>query len=274
MKDHSPSYLRWIGRLIFGLMLLFFLIFGFWYVAFPKELINKKIDDFFSSKGIALEIEGVRKGLFYSLFIDRVECYIAKDMVRSEQPALTLSQIEVRLTLSSFLRLRPAVEIRGSLEGGTIEGNFSILENHLNLKINDAELEGMRFLNVVGISGKGVIHGSLSIFLGSKGSGEGELRFSVSDARLKDITDKGYIPLSLFNSIRGIIGLDKGRIKIHSLSLEGKGIYGRLQGSTLELMVNSDFSMPSLIEVGLLKFRRSPGYYIIPLVGIERGKVY
>lgn len=276
-------------KLVFALILLSILILGFWQIALPEDLIRKEIEGFFYNHQFVLETQGLRKGVFYNLLIDRIVCY------RGRQPILEANDVEVYLDFLSLIRLKPMIKLKGSLgrstvsvdNRGSIIGYFSIFENHLNLEINNARLEGMRSLADAGINGKGIVSGSVSIFLKDL---RADLRFNILEARLKDITDKGYIPLSLFPSIRGIIRLDKGTIYIHSLSLEGRGIYGRIQdstvkiqdsflifsrGSTLELMVDSDFTMPNLVEVALLKYKKSPGYYIIPLSwndGTERHK--
>lgn len=261
-------------RLILGLILLFFIILGLWYIGVPVELINKKVEDSFYNKGIRVEMEHLRKGIFYNVSIERMLCYEA-DRVREISPILVISDIEAQLDPLSLLRLKPAIKIKGSLQGGSIIGDFLTFENLLHVKIKDVQIEGLRFLNDLGIYGKGIVSGDL-FFKDSRA----DLRLHISDAELKDITDSGFIPLSLFNSIRGYIEFSDGTMNIHSISLEGKGIYGRIQGSRfkiqdsgviniggsrLELMINSDVSMPDLIELALIRYKKSPGYYIIPL---------
>lgn len=266
-----------ITRLIFCLILLFFLICGLWYIAVPSELINKKVRDSFYSKGIMVEMEHLRKGIFYNVSIERVLCYKA-DRVREDSPILVISDIEAQLDPLSLLRLKPVIRMAGSLYGGSIRGDLLIFEKLMYVKIKDVQLEGLRFINDVGIQGKGLVSGDFSLFFNDS---RADLKFHISDAALRDITDNGFIPLSLFNSIRGYIEFNDGTMDIHSLSLEGKGIYGKVQnlrlkvrgswlenvsgGSRLELMINSDISIPGLVELALIRYKRSPGYYIIPL---------
>lgn len=266
-----------ILRLFFALLILFFFIFGFWYIGLPESLINKKIEDSFHNKGIGIRLEGIRKGIFYSLSIGRLSLYRQKDSEGFKQPVMILSDIETHLDLLSVLRLKPRLLIEAYIEDSSIKGEFLLLGRRLNLRFYNLRLDSLGFLTNTEIKGTGMSSGSISISLKDS---KGELRFQISEARLKDITGSRYIPLSLFSTIRGLIVIDSKIIVIKSLSFNGKGIYGRIEnapfriqnskiifsgGSKIELMVDSDFEIPNLVDIILFRYKKSPGYYIIPL---------
>lgn len=249
----------------------------------PDDLIKKRMEDSFASEGIKLKTEGLRKGLFYSLTIDRIILKRIQDTPRSFSISnikslciepVDIELVEIRLDFLSLLKLRPLIVITASFADGRLSGDFSILDRLFNLTIERAKLENMGFFNDNVIGGRGIISGTASFYLKES---KGNIRFKILDANLKDITDRIYLPLSLFKTVRGYIEFSRGVIIIHSLSLEGNGIYGKIQDSrfmiqdmifldgSMEVMVNSDFSMSQLVDLGLLRYRKSPGYYIIPL---------
>ncbi|MFN3480252.1 MAG: type II secretion system protein GspN [Thermodesulfovibrionales bacterium] len=258
----------------FSCFIFIILLFGLWHIVIPDDLIKKRIEDSFASEGIKLKTEGLRKGLFYSLTIDRIVLNSIQDTPHS----FNISNIKAGLDFLSLLKLRPLIIITASIAGGRLSGDFSILNSLFNLTIEKAELENMGFLNDNGIAGRGLISGTALFYLKES---KGNMRFRILDADLKDITGRIYLPLSLFKTVRGFIEFSRGVIIIHSLSLEGNGIYGKIQSrhggtrfrtqdmifldGSVEVMVNSDFSMPQLVDLGLLRYRKSPGYYIIPL---------
>lgn len=253
----------------FSCFIFIILLFGLWHIVIPDDLIKKRMEDFFRAKGINLKTEDLRKGIFYNVTIDRIILNKIQDT-----HLLTISNIEARLDFLSLFKLRPLIIITASFAGGRLIGDFSILNSLFNLTIERAELEDMGFLNDKGIIGRGIISGTALFYLRES---KGNIRFRILDADLKDITDRIYLPLSLFKTVRGFIEFNKEIIIIHSLSLEGNGIYAKIQDSkfkiqnmifldgSMEVMVNSDFSMPQIVDLGLLRYRRSPGYYIIPL---------
>lgn len=255
----------------FSCFIVIIFLFGLWYIAIPDDLIKERIENSFASEGVKIKTEGLKKGIFYSLTIERI---ILNINPTNTMNSFTISDIEARLDFLSLLKLRPSIFITASIAGGRLGGNFSILNSLLNLTIEGAELENLRFLNDSGIGGRGIISGTALFYLKESG---GNIRFKILDANLRDITNRIYIPLSLFKTVRGFIEFSMGVIIIHSLSLEGNGIYGKIRDSrfriqdmvfldgSIGLWVNSDFSMPQLIELGLLRYKKSPGYYIIPL---------
>lgn len=266
-----------------GSLFLFFII-GFWVVAIPEELIKERIEGSFLSRGIRVEIEGLSKGLFYNLSIDKMT--LKRPSTASDQashlsptsntpsPSMTLFGLRARFDFFSLFRLEPSILINASFAGGGLRGNVRMFRNLLNLTIDEIRLEEMGFIKDSGIEAKGLISGTVSLYLREL---KGDLRFSIVDAIIKDIKDKGYVPLSLFNKVRGFVEFNSNTVNVHSLFFEGSGIYGRIRDSRLkiqdlrfsegsmEIMVDSDFSMPHLIELGLFNYKRAPGYYIIPL---------
>lgn len=278
LKKDSRYLLRTAHLLLLIPCVLMLLLYGLWYIAIPAEMIEDKIEGSFLDRGIKVEIEGLRKGLFYSLTIERMKLY-TRTADSNPSELLTLSSIVARFDFSSLLRLSPSLTITASLGGGSLKGNLSILNKQLNLDIEGVEFGELRFLSDKGITGRGTVSASLSLSLNGT---KGDVRFGIADAALRDFEGGGYIPLSLFNSIRGVIEFSNNAINIRSLSFEGKGIFGRVQGlrlilpetgrnlgfsgdSKMELMINSDFSIPQIVDLGLFRYKRSPGYYIIPL---------
>lgn len=259
-----------IGKiLIAGSFFLLILIIGLWYIAIPEGLIKERIEESFLSSGIKVEAEGLEKG-FFSLTIDRM-LLTGKDTPSLVHPFI-ISNLEARFDFPSLLGLDPSIIINAPFAGGSLKGNYSPFRNLLSLTIDNSKIEEMGFIS--GIDGKGIISGNGFIYLKES---RGAFRFNITNVSIKDITDKGFVPLSLFNAVRGFIEFDRDAMRIPSLSLEGKGIYGRIRDARfisrdfrfldglMEIMVNSDFPMPQLIELGLLRYRKAPGYYLIPL---------
>jgi len=271
-----------VGQLLlYSSTALLLLISGIWHIAIPLDMIRDRIEDSFMSMGIKVETEGLRKGLFYNLSADKLICYRAdsnklledgpKDLRFPGDPLITISDLKAGLDLLSVLRLRPAVLFHGTAAEGELRGAI-VPGRDMNLALRGIELRGLGFMR--GLSRKGTLSGMLSASLKES---KGEMRFSIDGAELNDITKEtlkvsdswganGYIPLSLFSTLRGIIIFDRGSVNIQSLSLQGKGIHGRFNSmaSSLEVMVNSDFALPQVIEIALYKYKRAPGYYIIP----------
>lgn len=253
----------------FSCFIIITFLFGLWHIVISDDLIKKKLEGSFAGEGIRLKTEGLRKGIFYNLTIDRVI------LNRKDTPSpITISNMEARLDFLSLLKLRPSIVITATVAGGRLSGDLSIFKSLFSLTIEEAELENLGFLNDIGIVGRGIISGTALFY---PKESKGNIRFRIIDANLRDVTERIYLPLSLFKTVRGFIEFSKGIINIHSLSLEGKGICGKIQDSrfrvqdmtfldgSIGLWVNSDFSMPQLVDLGLLQYRRSPGYYIISL---------
>lgn len=261
---------------IFSFFIFVVFLFGLWHIVITEDLINKRLQSSFPSEEIKIKTEGLRKGFFYNLTIDKIILNInSMNSINS----FTISNIKARFNFLSLFKLRPSIDVTAYVARGSLRGSFSIIDSLLNLTIEKAELDDLKFLNY-GIVGKGIISGTALFYLKES---KGEIKFRILDANIEDITDEVYIPLSLFRTVRGLVEFEKGGINIHSLYFEGKGIYGKIQdtgyriqdsgfseGSRMELMVNSDFSMPQLVEIGLFRYRRSPGYYIIPLRDFKR----
>ncbi len=272
--------------IIISVLVVLVLSFALWHVAIPVKLIELRIGELFLSKGIIVNLEGIRKGLFYSISVEAVTFY---SLLEQGKPAfdmdsggkgqsLTLLNLRAGLDLSSLVRLRPSIDINSSSGTGIVRGNLSLFDRKLTIEFEGIDLSDVGLTKEAGLDGKGILSGKGSFYLNDS---RAALRFSINNMTLKDIVRDGYIPLSFFNQMRGYLEIHDSIINIHSLSFEGKGVYGRIQDaqlriqnlqflkdSNLTLMVNSDFPMPRLIDLALLRYKRSTGYFIIPLRGL------
>ena len=107
-------------------------------------------------------------------------------------------------------------------------------------------------------------------------NGIGEVKFWVVDTSLKSASwGGGFVPLEVFQEIKGAATIKDETVEVRSLALSGRGVYGRVRGSikgmnvdmSLELMTDSSFGLGSLTHAVLGQYKVSPGYYVIPLKG-------
>ncbi len=240
------------------------LIFGAWFIAVPESMIHDFITNSVKSEKILIKPEGIEKGLFFTLTIDKIE--IKK---KDETPLLSLRNVNLKPDFMSLIKLNPQLFFTGQIHSGVIEGNYLTKEKSLNMRGRDIKLGEIQSLKLLNIEGEGNLSLKAEII-----KGEGEIIFNVKDARLKTtILPGGYIlPLNWFNDIKALLAVRHAITEVKSFTLEGDGVYARIKGNItgdaldlkMELMPDASFKQPSLLML-IEPFRASPGYYVIPI---------
>lgn len=241
------------------------LIIGIWYFAVPEVKIHDLIQNSVDSQNIIVKTEGIKKEVFLSLRIEKIEINRKTNNIT----LAVLQDMQIKPDFISLLKLNPVVQFRGNTYGGFFEGLWNMKEKSINMVGKDIKIEEIHFLNLFKITG----YGNLS-FKADMGRSQGQITFKVIDTKLKNtILPGGYIlPLDLFNEIKGLLKISNNVIEVRSFTLEGKNIYARIKGNirddvldlTMELMPGGSFENRHLLLL-IEPFKISPGYYVIPV---------
>jgi hypothetical protein len=192
------------------------LLFGLWYIAFPEDLITDILGNSVGGDMFYLKTDGLRKGLFYDLDVDRMilmkrDRRIAggKAPEGGPTPLLVTEEIHIRLDLLSVLTLHPEIAFSGKLYGGTILGTSSLAGNSLlQVKGSSISVGGLPLLGAFGVKGDGLLSGEVI-----SRKGKGELRFVADNLRLGSASLEGAILHPEWGWGKGEVeGNDKGRI--------------------------------------------------------------
>jgi type II secretion system protein N len=241
------------------------LFFGVWLIAIPDSLLIALIGNSLEDSGMRFDVIGLKKGLFYNFEAEHVM------LKKSNSTLLSIDGAVGKINPFSLIMLKLPVHISGSIGGGRIIGDLDLLggKNHIDLNIDNVEIEGIPFFGLVGLKGSGLFSGRLTAQ-----SNAGDAKFAVTDLHIGSASFGGLpVPLDMFQSARGALIIRDGTIGVESFSLEGAGIYARIKGEiagkTLNLVMElmPERSLREKMPVfGLIKnFEVSPGYYSIPI---------
>jgi type II secretion system protein N len=250
-------------KILIALVAILVIFYGTWLI-FPKTSIQSIIEDSISHHKLSLEVEGLKKGLFYNLRVDRLT-------LNGREEYLSINDIHVRINPLSLILLRLNLSFVGDIGGGNISGHVSLAKNNRYIEINveEADISVIPLLQLAGIQGRGTISGRFTM-TGSTG----HVEFFTEDAVFEPAVFSGIaVPLNLFHTAKGSMDIKGNTINIASFALEGEDIYARLKGAikdgvmdlNIELMPNRSFIENPLFLGGLEKYKISPGYYIIPV---------
>lgn len=241
-----------------------FIITGLWYFGVPDKYILSRIESV-GGKDIKINVRGFKKGLFFRLSADEIIVSV------NGKEALELNNFKTKLILPGLLKGRAVFEIKGKSYEGDITGevSYGIKDKDIIFFCSDIQLSKNPYLKSMNIVQKGRF--TASFFYEEN---KGELKFTVSNARLNDFTNNDlFVPLHYFKTIRGAVDiLSPEYFEIKSIACEGKGIYVRLKGAIsrgradmiAEIMPEpcfDDYSLFGLME----KYKVSDGYYKIPV---------
>lgn len=253
---------------------------GLWLIAIPAGLIQGLIEDSRGRSDLYLKAEGLEKGLFYSIHIEKV----LLKRKGFEDPLMVFDDVHAGIDVASLLRLSPAIEFGCLLNRGRVLGDIKLTNrNYLRVRVDGISIDGIPFFELIGIRGKGSLSGDFRLK-----DKAGEMRFSVNGMKLRSTVfppkDLGKflgvslsgsvpVPLDLFDGIKGEISINNGITDVKSFSMEGSGVYARVKGDIregkmnmkMEVMTDSSFKSEYLLEMMLRQYRVSPGYYLIPL---------
>ncbi len=243
---------------------ILFLIFGVWFIAVPEDMIDGYITSSVKSDKVKLKTEGIKKGFFLSLNIQKIELKRA-----DETPLIALDNLHIKPDFTSFVKLKPQLLFSGQIHSGSVQGFYDIRQEAVMLNAGDIKLQNLSALKLVNIEGDGNLSVKMEII-----KGEGNILLNVKDASLKTaFLQGGYVlPLNWFNDIKGLLGVKKNVLEVKSFTLEGEGVYARIKGNvtsdgadlSMEVMPDASFKKSSLLML-ISPFQASPGYYVIPI---------
>ncbi|MBI4689806.1 MAG: type II secretion system protein GspN [Nitrospirae bacterium] len=261
-KNPLPVLIRYILLLVIGISLI---IIGVWLIVISEDTVREAIRYAIGNNDLRIEIEGLKKGLFYNLKAEKV-LFVSKD-----KDLIFIEDVSLRMNPFYLFLLRHKSSFNGKIKEGIVAGDLAIRGKkiHADIRFNRIDIRDIPYLEVIGFKGNGILDSDI-IYEGTRGI----IKFTVDNLRLEPFNLSGItLPLEIFDKAGGRVNLESDGIRIESLSLEGKGIYGRLKGSimnnqadlTLEIMpeTSAGDKFPALMLIG--NYKVSPGYYVIPI---------
>jgi type II secretion system protein N len=247
-------------------VLVLALIWGAWLI-FPADSIHTILESRGRSGEFSVSAGEIRKGLFYSLDLDRILLLYKKTQVAS------FENVHIEVNPLNLAILQLAVSFDGRMAGGKVKGGAVLSRSGIQSEgtFEDVKIGELGGLELAGTGGSGDIKGSFAI-----SDGAFKIDFQILNAELEPLrTAVINVPLGFFRSVRGSLDLQGDRTNVKSVSLEGENIFARVRGSiqsgsmdlVMELMPEKTFLENPLIVSGLQMFKVSPGYYVIPING-------
>ncbi len=240
------------------------LIWGIW-LAIPESFLRDHIEESVNDRNFYLETEGLKKGLFYKVTIDR----LTLNGYGKEQ--VSIQDIQAPIKLLSLIRLQLNVPFDGEIGHGAVSGTIirTMNEKKLEMTAEEAPMSDFPFLHHAGIEGSGM----LSIRCTMKNR-TGHVEFETHDAQFQPVVFSNItVPLNFFNHVRGALDIKDDVVYIPSIALEGNDIYARMSGElnetsvdlSMEIMPGKSFLDNQIFMSALEKYSVSPGYYVIPI---------
>jgi type II secretion system protein N len=253
---------RYLLFLIIGISLV---IVGIWVVVVSEGTIREAIRHATGRNTFSIEIEGLKKGLFYNLNVEKV-------LLKNENKELAfIEDVSLRMNPLYLFLLRFKSSFKGKIQKGIVTGDMDIRGKKVfaDIRFNGIDIRDIPYLEIIGLKGDGILDSDV-VYEGSRGI----IKFTADKLRLEPFNLSGItLPLEIFDKAGGMINIEGDGIRIESFSLEGKGIYGRIKGSlkdkqadlTLEIMpeASAEDKFPVLMLIG--NYKVSPGYYVIPI---------
>lgn len=252
-------------KLLLIVFMVFALIWGLWFIALPEGLIVETVSEQAGRGGLAVEVEGFKKGLFYNFVAERIS------IKKSGRRLLLVSDVSGRLDLLRLPLLKAVFPFEGAIGGGRLSGRATIRRRHYgaHMTLTHSRMEELDIASLAGIRGTGIVSAEVTV----RGIA-GDIKFSVKEAKFEPITLNNIpLPLNMFHTVRGAASFRGRRIDIKSLSFEGEGIFARAKGTlnggaadmTLEVMPEG--AMDTILSALISAYRVSPGYYEVPIKG-------
>lgn len=259
------TYLKWIIYIFVSLCIF---IFGIWHIVISTEIIEKTIAKSIKTNKYDIKIVGLKKGLFYNLRIESIT--LERKIKDGSKVLITFNNTHIYPSLSSILRFQPLVRFRATSGQGEITGLFDIMDvkEKTEISVKGLLISETNILKDYDVTGDGQLDMEMSIR-----GGEGSWQLSIENCRFDKWTmDNVPIPLDMFRVIRGVGSITHGSIEIKSLTLNGRGIQALLKGRidskpelTMEILAERDFEYLSLLDISLNRFKRSAGFFVIPI---------
>ncbi len=254
-------------RLLFVPLSFALLLVAAWNIVLPEEVLLERLNAAVNPKGIEIGFTGLKKGMFFSLYAGEMTLTYRENL----KQIVVLEDLMASLDILSLFTLTPSVDFNARIKEGVIRGSMGLWgKRSLQITFRNVQLSNLTGLSLFGITGTGVLMVEASSI-----EGNGNFTVMIEDARLSPfISASATIPLDMFQSLRGAGSIKGGALEMTSVALEGKGIHALLKGSlsavksdmTIEIMVHREFEKLPLLDMLLGKFKRSPGFYVAPVI--------
>lgn len=269
-----------IKKIAVAMVILLLFLWGLWFFAVPESLLVAYLQSSLAGRGIALELTGLKKGLFCSLHIEHTS--LRKRTTCANQPLASLpgegcgegplfvvaQNLDITPDMTSFLKMSPRFNIIGQIGRGRIHGAVGAEHGVLTVMVHGEHIDigSLPILEQWGVDGEG----DLAFDFLWKES-RGKIVFSIEEANLRGfLAGNSAVPLNIFKAVKGLLTLEN-TIKVNSLALEGPGVYvsvkGEIRGGKLdgraEVMMDASFSRYPQLQPLLERYRVSPGNYVI-----------
>lgn len=250
-------------NILYILLVIAVFILLFWFFAIPDDLIREKIEESVSglnNQEIRVSMDEIKKGLFFSVHSKNVQLKIG------DKPALTVTELTARINPIYFIRKQLTFSIEGRMGSGHVNGSLRFPGGG-SLRINDAELDSIPYLQSLGIKSTGYISAHIIIR-----DNTAKVVFEIPDLNIQEYNEIESPLLATFHTVQGVLNIVNDKIRIDSLGLEGDKGYARIKGDitagfmdlTLELMPSAgELSQAEIMLID--SYLQSPGYYVIPL---------
>jgi type II secretion system protein N len=273
-----------VKKAILIVFVIVLVVFGSWFIVMPEPFLVNLIENALTSENVYLKTEGFRKGFFYSITVEKILLMKRGDLKKNEggvpglsvassqpeAPLVVLNDVTGKVNLLSVARLNPQLDFESHLQGGRVTGEVDLAgKGAVAIKGDNISIEGIPFLDLIGIRGRGNLAGTFR-----SRNGQGEITFSVLNAKLKNTSFEGvFLPLEVFHTVHGLVTLKDGALDVRSFTLQGDGVYARVKGNAtgqrlnmdVELMMDSSFRETPILQALVRQYQVSPGYYVIPL---------
>lgn len=243
------------------------IIIGLWLIVLPEDLILNRINATLKKDNLSIEIPGFKKGPFFTFHAPVLR------LKKGETVLFTIGSLTGSINPLALVIMRLPLSFNGDMGGGTMVGHVDLLDWHdrFDIAIDKAGIERTALLSSLGLSGHGVLSGSL--IAGEKCF---ELKFEIREAHITGSVHGLPILPDFFYNVRGLIRASGDNLGIDSLWMEGRGLNARLKGNlkgrqadlTLEIMKDPSFADSSGLLQLMERYKVSPGYYVVPVKGV------
>lgn len=246
------------------------MIVGIWWIAIPKGLLQRAFERALMGDQVQLEVEDLEKSLLYGVKARQIR------VRKGEKTLLSINDVTGLIHPISLLRLRLRTTFEGQMGGGRLEGEAVQGRggSFIRVRLARSDIGKISELEGLGLRGKGFLSAEYELR-----DGRGDLKFSLQEAQMEEVSKWGIrIPLQSIRSAKGMVTIRGDAVEVHSVSLEGEGIYARLKGQikgeeldmTVELMPESTFNDTTNLLWMARIYQNSHGHYLIPLKGSLR----
>lgn len=251
-------------KIAVSILVLASLVWVAWLIALPSSMIEDMVEEKLKRGNISADLVGFRKGLFLSFKTE------ALDVMSSGERLFSIEGLKGELELiQSLMKMGAVVALDGKSGGGGFLCTFMVKGRgySLDTTLSGADLEQLGLFEHTGFKGSGTLDAEAHV-----AGNEGDVRFTITGAKLKPLDVSGRtVPMDMFHTVRGALGIKGRSVDVKSLALEGKGLFARASGTikggmmdmTLELMPEPETDV--IISVVAGSYKVSEGLYRIPV---------